>query len=146
MLAAADCLPQVVNSDEKPSLQEEFVNYCTALLPIFVKAQRDVDKYWHAVGQVQNMYGHENRYPILTRLAKSILIIPHGNTYTKRLFSHVGLNKTKHRNCLGLFTLNALLSVQFNEHQPWFNFKPSNDLLKRCKNALAEVQEAKSSH
>ena len=42
VLAAADCLPQVVNSDEKPCLQEEFMDYCTAPLPFFVKAQRDI--------------------------------------------------------------------------------------------------------
>ena len=31
----------------------------------------------------------------MTRLAKALLVIPHGNADTERLFSHLGLNKTK---------------------------------------------------
>ena len=31
-----------------------------------------------------------------------------GNAATERLFSHIGLNKTKHRNRLGISTLNSL--------------------------------------
>jgi len=31
----------------------------------------------------------------LTKLAKAILVVPHGNADTERLFSHLGLNKTK---------------------------------------------------
>ena len=46
----------------------------------------------------------------LVKLAKAILVIPHGNADTKRLFYQIGLNKTKHRNRLGISTLNSILT------------------------------------
>ena len=44
VLAVADCFPQVVKPEEKPSLQEEFMDYCTFRLPDSVKIQNAVDK------------------------------------------------------------------------------------------------------
>ena len=38
---------------------------------------------------------------------------------------HIGLNKTKHRNRLGISTLNSLLTVQFNVPQKCYEFKPN---------------------
>ena len=70
------------------------MDYCTSPLPPTVKILRDATKYWHAVGQVQDLSGWESRYPTSTKLVKVVLIIPHGNADTERLFSHVGLNKT----------------------------------------------------
>ena len=138
VLAVAECLPQVVKLNEKPSLQE-YMDYCMLPLPVSIKTEKAVDKFWHAVSEIQDISGPK-RYPILTKLAKAI--IPHGNANNKRLFSHVGLNKTKHRNCIGLPALNALLSVQFNISEPCYNYKPSQGLLKRCKNAVAEAQQS----
>ena len=141
VLVVAECLPQVVKLNEKPSLQEEYMDYCMLPLPVSIKTEEAVDKFWHAVSEIQDISG-QKRYPILTKLAKAVLIIPHGNADTERLFSHVGLNKTKHRNCLGLPALNALLSVQFNIPEPCYNYKPSQGLLKQCKNAVAEAQQS----
>ena len=100
VLAVADCLPQVVMPEEKPSLQEEFMDYCTFRLTDSVKTQNTVDKYWHSIGEIKDLSGQQYRFPTLTNFAKAIIIIPHGNEDTERLFSHVGLNKTKHRNSL----------------------------------------------
>ena len=66
------------------------------------------------------------------KLGKAILVIHHGNATTKRLFSHVGLNKVKHRNILGISTLNSLLTVQFSVLK-CYEFKPNTELLKMCK-------------
>ena len=38
------------------------------------------------------------------------------------LCGHIGLNKTKHRNRLGISTLNSLLTVQFNVPQKCSEF------------------------
>ncbi len=141
-IIAADCLSQVVSSvEEKSQLQEQFMDYCMATLPSSVKNIVEVDTYWHAVSQIRDISGSEYRYPTLTKLAKAILIIPHGNADTERLFSHLGLNKTKHRNCLGISTLNSLLIVQFNVPEKCFNFKPSKPLPKQCKNAISASQQ-----
>ena len=74
------------------------MDYCMSPLPPSVKNVTEVDRYWHEVSQIQDLSGVEYRYPTLTRLTKAILVIPHGNADTERLFSHLGLNKTKHRN------------------------------------------------
>ena len=47
-----------------------------------------------------------------------------------------GHNKTKHRNRLGISTLNSLLTVQFNVPQKCYEFKPNTELLKTCVNAM----------
>ena len=60
-------------------------------------------------------------------------IFPHSPVL---LCDHIGLNKTKHRNRLGISTLNSLLTVQFSVPQKCYEFKPNNELLKTCINAM----------
>ena len=52
------------------------------------------------------------------------------------LCGHTGLNKTKHRNRLGISTLNSLLTVQFNVPQECYELKLNTELLKTCVNAM----------
>ena len=133
---AARCMPQVVDTADIPTLQEEYMEYCTTALAPSVKATSEVDVYWHAISMIQDISNQSSRFPLLTTLAKA-----DGNADTERLFSQLGLNKTKHRNSLSLSTLNALLAVQFNMKLSCYEFKPSSSLISRCKNAVAEVQE-----
>ena len=93
VLAAAKCVPQVVQVGDKPSLQEKYMDFCTSLLPPKVTAITEVDKYWHAISQIKDCLETEYRQSTLEKLAKAILVIPHGNADTKRLFSHIGLKK-----------------------------------------------------
>ena len=129
--ASAKLLPQVIKVDVIHILMEEFMDYCISPLSPDMKSITEADKYWHAVSKIQNLT-RAMRYPMLSALAKAILVIPHGNADTERLFSHVGLNKTKLRKSLSVSTLNALLMVQFNRQQKSFEFKPSDELLKPC--------------
>ena len=80
VLLLASNLPQVIKEEDKAQLREEFMDYCTSeLLPDITPVLRnEIDVYWHRIGQVEDMSG-KLRYPLLTRLAKSVLIIPHGN-------------------------------------------------------------------
>ena len=109
--AAAECVPQVVQAGDKHSLQEEFMDFCTLPGPPKVTAITEVNKYWHAISQIKDCLETEYHYSTTTKLAKATLVIPHGNADTERLFSHIGLNKMKHRNRLGISTLNSLLTV-----------------------------------
>ena len=52
------------------------------------------------------------------------------------LCGHIGLDKTKHRNRLGISTFNSLLTVQFNVPQKFYEFKSNTELLKTCVNAM----------
>ena len=49
---------------------------------------------------------------------------------------HIGINKMKHRNRLGISTLNSLLTVQFNVPRKCYEFKLNTELLKTCVNAI----------
>ena len=70
-----------------------------------------IDVYWHKVAQLKDPTG-QSHFAILTRLAKAVLIVPHGNADVERSFSKMGLNKTKLQNSLGIDTLNALLQLE----------------------------------
>ena len=94
VLAAAECVPQVVQVGGTPSLQEEFMDFCTSPLPPKVTAITEVDKYWHAISQIKDYLETEYRYSTLAKLAKSILVIPHGNADT-HIYSAT-LVSTKH--------------------------------------------------
>ena len=51
------------------------------------------------------------------------------------LCGHIGLNKMKHRNRLGISTLNSILTGKFNP-QKCYEFKLNTELLKICVNAM----------
>ena len=142
MLVLASNLPQVIREEDKAQLQEEFTNYCTSELPLdFTPAStNEIDVFWHKIGQVEDVCG-TLQYPPLTRLAKSVLLIPHGNANVERMFSHMGLNKTKIRNSLGVDTLTALLQLQCNIKEPCFTFKPTLEMLSKCRNAIASLSD-----
>lgn len=141
VLEAAKRLPQVIEADKLYNLQEEFMDFCTTPLSPKFNAVKEVDRYWCLVGQLRDITGSNFKYPVLSRLAKAILVIPHGNADTERLFSHMGLNKTKHRSCLSIDTLNSLLTLQFDVPQKCYEFRPSQDLISKCKNAIGELQK-----
>lgn len=136
VLAVGKKLPQVVPAEQLPTLQEEFLDYCTSTLPQGL--EQDVPKYWHFIESIKDIARSDvSRYPLLSKLAKAILIIPHGNADIERMFSQLGLNKTKLRNRLGTDTLTSLLTLQINIEESCSDFNPSKELLQKCVNAIA---------
>ena len=93
-----------------------------------------IDIYWYKVGQLKDDSG-QLKYSLLSKLAKSILIIPHGNADVERLFSHMGLTKTKPKPWCG-----QLLRLQFNVKEPCFSFKPTQTMVSRCRNAIESLK------
>ena len=83
------------------------MDYCTSELPPdFTPASaHEVDTYWHELSQLKDTC-RKLPYPFRTRLAKSVLIIPHGNADVERMFSHMGLRY------LGVDTETALLQFR----------------------------------
>ena len=138
VLAVAECVPQVVQVGDKYSFQEEFMDFCTSPLPPKVTAIIQVGKYWHAISQIKDCLETEYRYSTLAKHTKAILVILHSNADTERLFSHIDLNKMKHRNRLGISTLNSLLTMQFIP-QKCYEFKPNTELLNTCSPAELEL-------
>ena len=143
VLAISRCLSQVIDDGERAQLEEEFMDYCTSDLPpdFVVTSTIIIDAYWNSIGQIKDSTG-QPRYPLLTKLAKAALIVPHGNADVERSFSHMGLNKTKLRNSLGVDTLNALLQLQCNTKEPCYSFKPTSQMISRCENAIASLVDS----
>lgn len=137
VLSVARLLPQVIKESEIAALNEEFMDYCTSELP-FPKQVMDIDEYWYKVSVVTDITG-DLKYPLVSKLAKAILIIPHGNADIERMFSRVGLNKTKLRNSLSTETLSALLCLQFNVTEPCFDFKPTKEMVEKSRNAISSI-------
>ena len=98
VLLVASHLPQVIKEDNNAQLAEEFMDYCTSELPpeLIPLNTKEIDVYWHRIGLISDASG-QLRYPLLSKLAKAVLTIPHGNADVERMFSHLGLNKTKMR-------------------------------------------------
>lgn len=141
VLGVAADLPQVIPVEQKSALREEFIDYCTYQLPSPITSITDITSYWYQIGKLTDIAG-EVRYPRLCTLAKAVLVIPHSNADVERMFSQMGLNKTKLRNSLGTETLTALLRLQMNSQEPCYNFTPGNELLEKCKNAMATVKDS----
>ncbi|KAJ4919361.1 hypothetical protein JOQ06_013881 [Pogonophryne albipinna] len=58
----------------------------------------------------------------LTKIAQLVLVLPHSNADAERVFSMVGLNKTKTRNSLALDgTLSSIMTVKMAGLEP--NYK-----------------------
>ena len=60
------------------------------------------------------MFQANKIYPLPSKLAKAITVIPHGNADVESMFSHIGLKKTKLHSWLSIEILSALLRLQFN--------------------------------
>ena len=70
VLAAAVCVPEVVQVGDKSSLQEEF-DFCMLPLPPKVTAITKVDKYWHAIRQIKDCLETEYCYSTLAKKKNS---------------------------------------------------------------------------
>ena len=138
VLSVATELPQVVAMEQRSTLREQFIDYFTYQLPSPITSITDIALYWYRVGKIIDVSG-DIRYPLLGKLAKAILVIPNSNADVERMFSQMGLNKTKLRNSLGTETPTALLRLLMNAQEQCYSFTPANELLEKCKNAMATV-------
>lgn len=75
------------------------------------KRKARVDQYWNRIFSLKTVFG-DPKYPQLTRLVKTILVIPHGNADVERGFSQTGNFLTEDRTCLSAASVNALQSTK----------------------------------
>ncbi|CAL8234029.1 unnamed protein product [Boreogadus saida] len=65
------------------------------------------------------------------------------NTDAERVFSVVGLNKTKTRNSLALDgTLSSTMTIKMADLEPCFKWEPPSDVLKASKKATGQYNRA----
>ena len=84
--------------------------------------------------------------PRLAEIALSLQTIPHSNAAEERVFSMIGKNKTKFRANLDLArSLNSIMLIKLNNPEaltPCYTWKPTDDLLRKCKSACMEYNRA----
>uniref|UniRef100_H3AXR2 Uncharacterized protein n=1 Tax=Latimeria chalumnae TaxID=7897 RepID=H3AXR2_LATCH len=111
--------PNIIQEGQLEQLQEECFSYeCDADLP---DDKDNIEKYWGLLGKLMDISGDKN-YPILTKLAKAILVLPHSSADVKRLF------RTQLRNRLNNDTQEDILNVKINTDYCRYKTKPCGKL------------------
>ena len=87
-----------------------------------------------------------DKLPNLSKVALSVLTVPHSNAAEELVFSLIRKNKTDFRSNLDLETsLSSIMTIKMNKPAsllPCHRFKPSKELLKKCKAACREYNRA----
>lgn len=82
----------------------------------------------------------------LAAVAKLVLVLPHSNADAERVFSVVGLNKTKTRNSLALDgTLSSIMAIKMADLEPCFRWEPPSAVIKASKKATGQYNLAHKS-
>lgn len=99
-------------------------------LPDFAGSRKDVAEFWGNVSKMVDTSGG-SRFPIISKLMKSMLSLPHSNADVERMFSQVALVKTKHRNRLKTSTLDTLLTAKASIPTTCVDFRPTSSMYKQ---------------
>ena len=75
VLAAAECVPHVVQVGDKPAFKRNL--WISAHRHYLLKSR--LSQRWHAISQIKDCLETEYHYSALAKFAKAILVIPHGN-------------------------------------------------------------------
>ncbi|XP_073727861.1 uncharacterized protein [Misgurnus anguillicaudatus] len=123
---------------EHDQLSEEFLEY--QLMDITMPQDPstfDIEGFWGNMTSVKNRVTGLSRFGRLSKIAKLVLVLPHSNADAERVFSMVGLNKTKTRNSLALDgTLSSIMMVKMASIEPQcFKWEPPTSVIKASKHA-----------
>ncbi|XP_065281218.1 uncharacterized protein [Dermacentor albipictus] len=104
-------LPQVLQLNEVSSLIDEwYVLKCDPLNSSEVAVPERIDSSWAKVFQRKSAAG-EQKYPLLAKLVKALLSLPHGNADCERGFS-INKHLLEGRASLSVNSLNGLQQVE----------------------------------
>ena len=109
VVTLAKHFPNIIPESMLDELHSEWNEYKYIKLPSNVSEYR-VDRYWNEISLLTDSSGRKR----FTLLPKLMLILPHGNADSERLFSQVNLIKTKQRNRIETKLMNALLTLKCN--------------------------------
>uniref|UniRef100_H2ZUA5 HAT C-terminal dimerisation domain-containing protein n=1 Tax=Latimeria chalumnae TaxID=7897 RepID=H2ZUA5_LATCH len=130
--------PQVIQEKQLDKLREEFTDY-QLTEPGELPSEEKLDLYWGKVSQMKA--AGEPRFPTLSRLMKTLLVIPHSNASSERIFS---LN-TDFRGDLGKDTIHSLLSCKVNNDRCCHDTMLSTKVFRDCKSATWSYNQNHSS-
>ena len=114
LLQIAQQFPNVIKEEEIEHLKDEVEDFkLQTFEDVFLRQGPYI--FWNSVSKLEDPVSGDLRYSVLPRLAKALLILPHGNADTERVFSKMNLIKTKLRNSIGNKSMNALLTLNCNQ-------------------------------
>ena len=142
-------------------LFEEFINFKSlsdSELPLGAWEVDDgskeyrIDTLWYHIQQLRSLAGNNQRFELLFKVAKLILITPHSNAGIERVFSLVNKNKSagSDMNQLDIEgSLSSILAVKMERpesQEKCYYFKPSDELLNSAKKATYTYNRWKGQH
>ena len=128
-------LPDEATEDE---LEMQFLQYQIDTLPATVLESGRLDVAWHLLGQVKESDTKLAKYGILVHVMLVILVIPHSNADSERIFSCVRKNQTDFRPNLGVPLLESLMITKTDRqarNTPCYQQDFPTELLARAKKA-----------
>ena len=103
-----------------------------------------MDVVWDHLSKEKDASGNF-KFPIISKVAKLVLTIPHTNADAERVF--IGKNKVKSKSDLALEgTLSSLKTCEVNQFfdEPCYQFEPSTEMLDKAKKATLLYKKSSS--
>lgn len=124
--------PNLVEGVNAQTLDDEWRRLSLVDIP-FSYNEMPVDEYWGRISAITD--GTEAlQFPVVAKFMKQLLVLPHSNADTERIFSQINLIKSKVRNKLTTETVNSLLSTK-DAIENCTKFIPSNEMVKSMDSA-----------
>ncbi|KAL1276186.1 hypothetical protein QQF64_035809 [Cirrhinus molitorella] len=131
--------------EEHDLLGEEFLNYQTMPMTS-LQDETEMESFWAEMATRKHKVTGAKEFERLAAVAKLVLVLPHANADAERVFSVVGLNKTKRRNSLALDgTLSSIMTIKMANLEPCFKWEPPSDIIKASKKAIGQYNHANRS-
>nr|XP_033935271.1 uncharacterized protein LOC117443399 [Pseudochaenichthys georgianus] len=122
--------------DERDKLGEEFLDYQSMDIAMPEDpATFHIENFWGNMASMKNKVTGMSRFGRLSPIAKLVLVLPHSNADAERVFSVVGLNKTKTRNSLALDGTSIMTVKMANLEPQCFKWEPPPSVIKASKSA-----------
>ena len=119
-------------------LQMQFLRYQVDKLPSGVVEADRIDVAWHLISQIKDLTTGLPMYGLLCRVMLAILVIPHSNADSERIFSCVRKNQTEFRPNMGVHLLESLIVTKVDrsaKKTPCYEQTYSKEILTRAKSA-----------
>jgi hypothetical protein len=99
------------NNNCRDQIEIQFSHYQIEKLSADIIEEDRIDKSWSMISQIKGFDGKPN-FSELANLMLGILVIPHSNADSERIFSQVRKNRTETRPNLSVSTLSSLMVLK----------------------------------
>ncbi|KAL1004840.1 hypothetical protein UPYG_G00051250 [Umbra pygmaea] len=98
-----------------------------------------MESFWAEMASRKHKVTGAKKFERFAAIAKLVLVLPHANADADRVFSVVGLNKTKTWNSLALDgTLSSIMTIKMANLEPCFKWEPPSEVIKASNKATGQ--------